>query len=70
MINLVIVGRIKIMFGKIIGVIDDNIKVINLAKKAEVSLIGIHVIFEFNQSKLRSNFIFSSFYYKQSRKNI
>ena len=34
------------MFGKIIGVINDDIRVINLAKKAEVSLIGVHVIFE------------------------
>jgi len=34
------------MFGKVIGVINDNIRIINLAKKAEVSLIGVHVIFE------------------------
>ena len=39
------------MFGKIIGVIDNDIRVINLAKKAEVSLIGIHVVFEKDQSK-------------------
>ena len=39
------------MFGKIIGVINDNIRVINLVKKAEVSLIGIHVIFEKDKLK-------------------
>lgn len=36
------------MFGKIIGVINNNIRVINLAKKAEVSLIGVHVVFQNN----------------------
>ena len=39
------------MFGKIIGVIDNNIRVVNLVKKAEVSLIGIHVIFQNNTLK-------------------
>ena len=34
------------MFGKVIGVINEDIRIINLAKKAEVSLIGVHVIFE------------------------
>ena len=39
------------MFGKIVGVIDDNIRVVNLVKKAEVSLIGVHVIFDNGQLK-------------------
>ena len=39
------------MFGKIIGIVDDNIRIINLAKKAEISLIGIHTIFTDNTLK-------------------
>ena len=39
------------MFGKIVGVFDDNIRIVNLAKKAEISLIGIHTIFTNNALK-------------------
>ena len=33
------------MFGKIIGIDDDTVRVINTSKKAEISMIGIHVVF-------------------------
>ena len=33
------------MFGKILGLIGDNIRLENLSKKAELSLINIHVVF-------------------------
>ena len=33
------------MFGKILGIDEDTIRVINKSKKAEISMIGIHVVF-------------------------
>jgi len=32
------------MFGKIVGIENDNLKMVNLSKKAEISLINIHVV--------------------------
>ena len=39
------------MFGKVVGIDNDNVKVINQSKKAEISLIGVHVVFLNNNSK-------------------
>ena len=34
------------MFGKIISIFEQNIKLENLSKRVETTLVGVHIVFE------------------------